>query len=179
MIRNIAIHTHGEIPPRLPSFETDQTLVWYYDPTDEGVSNSLCLRQEYVSRICSPFPRSMSDRPVSMPILERRGTFPNMLLTSLGNDNPDIYDCMTNTWRAFPDSIRKGSKQYVILSDAIAHLKEVFGSELRIHILACGKRWEVPEKRETHFLVKGGARRKTRRRKTRRRKTRLHKRENL
>jgi hypothetical protein len=176
MVRNIAIHSHGEIPPssKFPPFETDQTLVWYYDPTEETVSHSLCLEEEYVPKICSDIPTSLLDRPKSRPVVERSGRFPELILTSLFDDERhDIYDCVTRGWYSFPDDIREGGKQYVKLSRVIEYLKTIFGRDLRIHILACGTRFNLSKehRRETHFLVKSGKRRKTRRRVASRKKT--------
>lgn len=148
------------------------TMVWYYDP-DDPRSISLCLKIEYIKKICFPEP----GRPVIEPTIKRAGgDYPDLILTpledNLGYPSGVLY-CEKNE---FPDidfdeeyiSSSGKTKDKTHLSKVVKEIEDKNPDQpIEIHMCLCASRPGV-EKVAVHLL--GRSRRKTRR------KARKHKR---
>jgi hypothetical protein len=179
MKRIITAHGSHDKPSRETRFSVKPTttMVWYYDP-DDPRSVSLCLKPEYIRKICYPEP----GRQIIQPVIKRAGgDYPDLLLTPLEDDlgYPSvILFCDTNEYSPldFDEKYQSSSGKMKVkthLSKVVKQIEERNpNQEIEIHICLCAKRFEADESIRIHLL--GNSRRNTR--KYRKRRSRKHKR---
>jgi len=176
MKRVITSHGSHDKPGRETRFTVNETttMVWYYNP-DDPRSVTLCLKPEYVTKICSP---EEGGRQVIPPAIKKAGgNYPDLILKPLENDlgfPSGILFCEEGTYPPLifdePYTASNGTTKFrTHLSKVVKQIEERNpGVPLEIHLALYASRFDTDEKTRIHLL--GRSRRRSRKRKTRKHK---------